>query len=63
MGAAQAQLEGGGVIVRGPGVRGLLAAGAASGDMLLLDAASGYKVSGQHAAETRACFCRACDDA
>ena len=40
----QASLEGGAIIVRGPGVRGLLAAGTSSGDMLLLDPASGYKV-------------------
>ena len=43
-GRMQATLEGGAVIVRGPGVRGLLAAGTSSGDMLLLDPASGFKV-------------------
>ena len=32
------------MIVRGPGVRGLLALGTTSGDLLLLDPASGYKV-------------------
>ena len=44
MDACKATLEGGGVIIRGPGVRGLLAVGTTSGDMLLLDPASGYKV-------------------
>ena len=35
--------------MRGPGIRGLLAAGTSSGDMLLLDPASGYKVRGPQA--------------
>ena len=48
--AEQASLEGGADIVRGPGVRGLLGAGAASGDLLLLDPASGFKVSSQRLA-------------
>ena len=49
----QATLDGGGVIVRGPGVRGLLAVGTTSGDMLLLDPASGYKVRSWHAILSR----------
>ena len=48
-GRMQATLEGGGVIVRGPGVRGLLAVGTTSGDLLLVDPASGYKVRSLHA--------------